>query len=272
MSNYTTQENSYISSVDAKSLIINQLTREIESLKRNGQETSHLLEKISNLEYMCQLLTTEKERSQQDFDFKNDKNFGEIADLKSELESYARKFHEQEYDVEKYLNLCAQFEQSAENKTKEVFKLEEELRKKSEEIIHFESEMTKLGRLHHEVNDNNLCLKSEMQRHETYIEELRIIIEENEDLLTKNNEEKSSLERDFQELTCDFIRLETENKSLKETTELQKTKHNKMIDDWEQSLYDIERKDVTIRGFEEEMKNLKEKYMVSEQEFGVKYF
>ena len=73
MSNYTTQENSYISSVDAKSLIINQLTREIESLKRNCQETSHLLEKISNLEYMCQLLTTEKERSQQDFDFKNDK-------------------------------------------------------------------------------------------------------------------------------------------------------------------------------------------------------
>lgn len=159
---YHTHEHSFAGAVtDAKQLIINQLTREIENLKRNSQETSILLEKNSNLEYTCELLTVEKERDHQDFDSKNNKNLTEIASLKAELEGYARLFSEKDNDCEKYLTMNVSLEQNNEIKMQQVFRLEEELRKKSEEIIHIEAEMSKLSRMHHEMENKNMYANSD---------------------------------------------------------------------------------------------------------------
>lgn len=84
-----------------------------------------------------------------------------------------------------------------------------------------------------------------------------------------NNDLKHKLERETEQLSLDVSRLESENHSLRETVEVQKTKILKLGEDWEQSLYEMERKDHTIRGLEDDSHKLKNKYMHNEHEYGV---
>jgi len=85
---------------DAKELIINQLKREIEELKRSYRDNSEYVSKVSNLEHMNELLQQEKRRCEDDNDTRNDRNIREIASLRSDLENYNLKFAEKEIDFE----------------------------------------------------------------------------------------------------------------------------------------------------------------------------
>jgi hypothetical protein len=89
---------------EAKELIINQLKREIDDLKRSYRDNHDYMSKISNLENMNELLLQEKRRIEDDQDVRNDRNIREIATLRSEVENYNVRFAEKEIDFENLLN------------------------------------------------------------------------------------------------------------------------------------------------------------------------
>jgi hypothetical protein len=89
---------------EAKELIINQLKREIDDLRRSYRDNYDYLSKISNLENMNELLQQEKRRIEDDQDVRSDRNIREIATLRSEVENYNVRFAEKEIDFENLLN------------------------------------------------------------------------------------------------------------------------------------------------------------------------
>jgi len=165
---------------DAKELIINQLKREIDDLKRSYRDNHDYLSKISNLENMNELLIQEKRRIEDDQDIRNDRNIREIATLRSEVENYNVRFAEKEIDFENLLNRNIWLEENYENKVQHVIDLESRLNEQVDEKVIFESDMRKLRHNSEELEKEKEELVKQVDRHNMYIDELTECIKDRE--------------------------------------------------------------------------------------------
>lgn len=250
--------------MDAKELIINQLKREIEDLKRQYRDNADYVSKINNLEHMNDLLSQEKRRLEDDGENRNDRNIREIANLRSELESYSIKFAEKEIDFENLQNRNIWLEENYEQKHAHLLELEAKLNEQVEEKILLESDVRKVGHLNDELEKEKSELIKQVDRHNMYIDELTDIIKDREKNLNETVKLRNKLESELDQTNVNLSSFKKERDSLQYSLENQKSKYEKEVQNCEGQDFELQKKHKQIINFEEDTRILK-KTIESEQ-------
>lgn len=123
---------------DTRDVIIQQLKREVEELRKNQEDYNELRAKLDTEMHISQMLNSEKQRLEDNAQHVKEKNIRMVAQLKSEIESLTFKLGELEYDNK---NL---------NKQNDLF--EESLTKREEDFYNLEKEFKADTRLKQEIN------------------------------------------------------------------------------------------------------------------------